>query len=106
MREGNLPRISFAVRLLCMCFGGLLVFFWFVVSGGIDNSNDPAWHMWAPLLIVWALGTAWVLAGKANEVNGWGELYLSEVIFISLLTLVLVVGSFFMLLVFSFAGMH
>ena len=83
-----------------------MAFFWFVVSGTIDNSNGPAWALWAPLLIVWAVGTAWVLAGRANEVSGWGELKISEVILLPLLTLAIIVGSFFMLLIMSFAGMH
>ena len=102
MRESSSPRFSFAVRLACACFGGPLAFLLWVAKGGRD---DP-FFIWGSLLVIWAVSTAWVLAGKAHEVNGWGELKISEVIIIPLLTLTLVVGTFFMLVVASFAGMH
>jgi hypothetical protein len=105
MRKSG-PILSFAARLACACFGGPLVFFCLIVSGGFDNSNGPAWVVWAPLLIVWVVGTVWMLAGRAHEVSGWGELKVSEVVFFPLFTLTIIVGSFFMQLMLSLAGMH
>jgi len=93
--------MSFQARFLCICFGGPSVFLFMAARG-----RDDVIFIWSSLLTVWAIGTAWVLAGKAKEANGWGQLEVGELIFIPLLTLVLVVGSFFMLLMLSFAGMH
>jgi hypothetical protein len=96
--------ISFTARLLCVICGvGPAAFFALVA---VFDLQDHATLMFLLLLLVWGVGTAWVLAARATEVGGWGELQISEVLFIPFLTLVSVLGTAFMLLLWGLGHMH
>ncbi len=97
-------RIPFTVRLLCMICGAGPVAFFALVA--VFDLQFHATLMVMLLLLVWGVGTAWVLAARATEVGGWGELQISEVLFIPFLTLVSVLGTSFMLLLWGLGHMH
>jgi hypothetical protein len=80
-------RIPSYVRLLSVGIGGPIVVVWMELRG-----HDSALFIWSSLLTVWVVGSGWVLAARAREGKGWGELQVNEVVFIPLLLLILVVG--------------
>jgi len=105
MREIIGTRMSFSARLLCVCAGGGPLVFLFVLLCRIDP-QDHLNLILVLLISLWLVGTAWVLAAKANEVNGWGQIELSEALFVPLITLLTVFGLFFMLFIVALGQMH
>jgi hypothetical protein len=73
--------------------------------GGKYLLDDPAFVL-VSLLAFWIAGNTWVLAARANQVNGWGELEIGEVILIPLVTLGAMFGSIFLVGVIGFGHMH
>jgi hypothetical protein len=58
------------------------------------------------LLALSGASSAWVLSAKANEVNGWGQLDVGELILVLLVTFVSVFGTFLFLCMWAIGHMH
>jgi hypothetical protein len=58
------------------------------------------------LLALSAAGTAWVLAARANQVNGWGQLNVGEVLLVLLVAFGSALGTFFILCMWALGHMH
>jgi hypothetical protein len=105
MREAIGTRFSFPIRLLCVCGGASPVAFAGLVFGRVDF-QDHVTLILVSLLLIWGVGTAWVLAARATELRGWGELQIGELVLLPLVTLFCVFGLFFMLFLWALGHMH
>src|ERR1700736_2670849 len=96
MRGGIGTSFPIWARFVFVCGGGFVVIYACAAIGGKYLLDDPAFVL-VSLLAFWVAGSAWVLAGRANDANGWGQLEVSEIILIPLVTLAAMFGSIFLL---------
>jgi len=73
--------------------------------GGKYLLDDPAFVLVA-LLAFWSIGSGWVLAGRASEAGGWGELEVAELLVIPFILLGAIIGSIVVLGAVGFGHMH
>jgi len=73
--------------------------------GGKYLLDDPAIVL-SSLFAFWTLGSMWVLAERAAECSGWGQLEVAEIFLFPAMAFVAIVTPIFVVCFIGFAHMH